>query len=316
MVAVGGLGAQTMPRPLRGLLYGGECVDLDMVGAQPAMIQGVATRKNWPYTAVAAYNAGRDALFAQVAAAKQWSRDQVKQAFTAIFFGRSAESAARRGLLDARNPLELDQAVGALLDELEKLRELVWNDKEYADLKKAVRAAKPEVAGKQMLANIEAQKRSLFALVFQTEERKCLQAVEDELVERGHVLQSYIHDGGLVQKLKGEPLPESVLRSCEEAIERDVGYVVRLSIKPLKSTLAVPDSFKFDDDAEYGAIKTWFESSAEGPRVAMVASESKFVWNKRDQSLAGAQGSIRPWRCLRQPPLRPLPQAFSVAVAA
>jgi hypothetical protein len=280
MIAVGGLGAQAMPRLVRGLLYRGHVDDLDMVGAQPAMVEGMARSKSgWPYEVVARYNTGRDKLYALVMEANSWSRDKTKQAFTALFFGRSAASAASHGLLDARNPPQLNQTINELLRELATLRELVWNDPECAELKKAVRAAKPEATGKDQKASIEAQKRSLFALWAQTEERRCLQAVEDELVERGFMMQSYIHDGGHIRRVDGKPLPAAVLSACEAAIERDVGYPVRLSIKALESLLKVPAGFTFDDDAEYELEKKWFEASPDGPRVASIASESKFSWH-------------------------------------
>ena len=75
------------------------------------------------------------------------------------------------------------------------------------------------------------------AYILQTEERKCLLAMDRAFGRRGRSLDVLIHDGGLVRKRDGESaLPTSLLREVERDVKTDTGYTISLIVKPLETT--------------------------------------------------------------------------------
>lgn len=72
------------------------------------------------------------------------------------------------------------------------------------------------------------------ALVLQTEERKCLLALDEYLAQNGRQMDILIHDGGAVRKLANETqFPTELLRGAEAYIKEQLGYEVRLVNKPI-----------------------------------------------------------------------------------
>lgn len=92
---------------------------------------------------------------------------------------------------------------------------------------------------------------SLFALILQTEERKCLMAMEEALVKLGRQMDIYIHDGGEIRKLPNETVfPEEYLRKAEAYIKETLGYEHRIVVKPFKHNFVMtkPVEFNYDDE--------------------------------------------------------------------
>jgi hypothetical protein len=72
-------------------------------------------------------------------------------------------------------------------------------------------------------------KVSLFALILQTEELKCLLTLDEYLYSQGRQTDVLIHDGLEVIKKENElNLPEELLRGGEKAIKDKTGYSVKL----------------------------------------------------------------------------------------
>jgi len=96
-------------------------------------------------------------------------------------------------------------------------------------------------------------KYSLFALILQTEERKCLLAMDEYLKTQGRQMDILIHDGGEVRKLDGETkFPEHLLRGMEQAVMTATGYAVRVSVKPFRHHFKMPDTTQMEIiDDEY-----------------------------------------------------------------
>ena len=98
-------------------------------------------------------------------------------------------------------------------------------------------------------------KFSLFALILQTEERKCLMAMLDYFESQNRYLGVLIHDGGGLQKLKDdEVFPTELLPKCEDYIFEKTGYRHRIIHKPykhsfVKKTDALLDANIIVDDA-------------------------------------------------------------------
>ena len=82
-------------------------------------------------------------------------------------------------------------------------------------------------------------KFSLFALILQTEERKCLLAIDDCFKDNGRQMDIYIHDGGEVRKLEGETeFPSELLRKAESILP----YPLKLIVKPLTNSFVDSDT--------------------------------------------------------------------------
>lgn len=84
-------------------------------------------------------------------------------------------------------------------------------------------------------------KFSLFSLILQTEERKCLLAMDAYARTQDRSIDIFIHDGGEVRKLKDEKeCPEELLRGFETAILETTGYVMKVVSKPFKHNFNKP----------------------------------------------------------------------------
>jgi hypothetical protein len=93
---------------------------------------------------------------------------------------------------------------------------------------------------------------------FQTEERRVLLALDRALVKRGRSLDVLIHDGGLVRKKEGEvAFPPRLLTELEADVTAEIGYAIRLAVKPLETTI----ERNGDALSEYADKKKQFEET-------------------------------------------------------
>jgi hypothetical protein len=84
-------------------------------------------------------------------------------------------------------------------------------------------------------------KFSLFALILQTEECKCLLAIDEFMKLNDRNVDIFIHDGCEIRKLADElTFPEELMRGAEEYVKQSVGYDVRLKNKPFKHSFKAP----------------------------------------------------------------------------
>jgi hypothetical protein len=82
----------------------------------------------------------------------------------------------------------------------------------------------------------------LLSYIFQTEERKCLMALDSFLTSKGRYMGVLIHDGGCVEKLEGElEFPKELLIDGAAAIKEATGYDLRLTVKPLEHNYTRPE---------------------------------------------------------------------------
>jgi hypothetical protein len=99
-------------------------------------------------------------------------------------------------------------------------------------------------------------KASLFALILQTEERKCILALDMFYKSIGRSVDILIHDGVEVRKLPNETaFPEQLLRDGEKAIFDATGYNIKLVCKPLKHNFTINKEPNIIIDDIYAAKK-------------------------------------------------------------
>lgn len=245
-VAVKATGLQCLSRDCRSALAQRFYIDVDMANAQPTLLQQYAQKRGWVCDALKEYNTHRDEYLEAVMdlGMERW---EAKQRITKIVFGGGAEGLP---------PFFVE----SLQPEIRRLMNNVYNEN---------KTALPNVAKRG--------DRSMMALVLQTEERKCLMALDVSLAKQGRALDVLIHDGGLVRKKDGETrLPDEVLRRCERDILEETGYAVRLEQKELKTTIERKQ--ENEDDADYEALKLQFEETGwKGRRTFFLREQSAFV---------------------------------------
>jgi len=99
-------------------------------------------------------------------------------------------------------------------------------------------------------------KVSLFALILQTEELKCLLTLDEYLYSQGRQTDVLIHDGLEVIKKENElNLPEELLRGGEIAIKENTGYLVKLVQKEYENKYKKTEKEKTIIDDVYATRK-------------------------------------------------------------
>ena len=97
---------------------------------------------------------------------------------------------------------------------------------------------------------------ALMSLLLQTEERKCLMALDHFLTTKERKLDVLIHDGGCVRKFDGEAeFPPELLREGAEFVLKQTGYDMTLAVKDMNGGWTPPEI----DNSPYEVMKREFE---------------------------------------------------------
>lgn len=274
--AVGGVGLQCFRREIRALLAAPYYWDVDMKNAQPVFLEQLCKHKGWSSPYLSQYVARREEILAEAAGVLQCDRDTAKEKLAGMIFGCSRDSVVI---------CNLPTYYLSLWDELNAIRDLIYQDKDYAELRKSV-----DRTAKRQNKN---PRSSLSSLVLQTIERECLLAMEEALLSKKRVLATYIHDGGLVEKLPNEEeFPEDLLRFCEAEVETATTYKITLAVKPLQSPITVRN---FGDSEQcYAEVKRMFEEK-EG--VSKIIEKALFSQKTADGIQLVTQEAIKVSYC-------------------
>lgn len=120
----------------------------------------------------------------------------------------------------------------------------------------------PKILASSQKLNSRNAKGSCLALILQTEERKCLMALDQFMQLKNRYMGVLIHDGGLVEKKPNEiEFPEHLLRDAEAYVQKSTGYKIKLVCKPLNSNYNIPNKQELNQLATYEATKYEFEKS-------------------------------------------------------
>lgn len=215
LYAKGGVGIQTFPNNVIGLLCKDLVWDVDMVNAHPTILLNIAKKQGWACAELEHYVTHREAVLAEVMEAKKLNRDDAKTAMLAVFFGGSGD--------------EIKPKLAAYVAEIKKLQVNLM--KEHPHEAAVVRRSKnPNKVG------------ATCAWILQTHERKALLAIHRELVRNGRQMSTYKHDGGHVVRLTDEEeFDAGLLRKCEAAILKDTDMDIKLAVKPLATDLVLEE---------------------------------------------------------------------------
>jgi hypothetical protein len=227
-----GNGLQNLQRDLRAAISKKYYTDVDMVNAQPIILSQFCKREGWDCTNLNKYIAEREELLATMCEEMSIARWEAKEKVVSLLFGAKPTG-------DMPDFFKYQ-----LAPELHKIMGNVWikNEAELKWLKK-----QPNNHGKAM------------SYILQSEERKCLEAMDRALAKLGFSLDVYIHDGGLVRNKKDNPITDEILRGIEASVKIDTGYDISLLIKPLETSFEFVQ--KDDLDTLYQAEKEIVEET-------------------------------------------------------
>ena len=221
-------GGQGLSRDVRAALYGEFYHDVDIVNAQPTILAQYCDKKGLKCEALTDYVQHRDERMKEAHEFMGGDRDEIKQKINQILFGGSTNGMP-------------EFFAEKLNNELRTIRQTIW------DLNKDKFKA---------LTKLPNFRSSAMAHILQTEECKCLLAMDRSLSKRGYSLDVLIHDGGLVAKKDDADIPDDILRAVEDDIKTTTGYAIRLAVKPMHTTIQFQD-----EKDEYMAWKTEFEKT-------------------------------------------------------
>jgi hypothetical protein len=178
--------------------------DIDMVNAQPTLLVQLAKKYGVTMKYLTRYTENREEVLAEMMSYFNITRDEAKEWIIKCIFG-------------AKIP-----KLKALRDELEQLADVL--SEKYPVLFSIVKELKEE----NYLG-------AFLAYIAQTEECKCLLAMNEYLESQGRVVGVLCYDGCMVLKLEGEnEFPEKLLRDCENYINSKTGYAIKLVTKPME----------------------------------------------------------------------------------
>lgn len=225
LYARGGQGLQSFPFDIRNPLLAKHYWDIDMENCHYNILSKLADGWGLKTDSIRQYISNRDAELTKVSA----NRGIAKTAFLKVAYGGNVKLHGEFYNDDGIGPEGDISLIRKIEVEMKCIVDLCWS-KFPEHHSKVSKKSNPRF--------------SLFALILQTEERKCLLAMDSYFKSQKRSMDIFIHDGGEVRKLKGEEsFPEELLRGCEKAITEKTGYSMHVVNKPLKHHF----EFKEDD---------------------------------------------------------------------
>lgn len=241
-----GVGLQSFRWDIRGPLTAKYYWDIDFENCHSHLALKFAKEYGTAHTALQEYCDRRDECLKLVSD----DRGRAKTAFLKVLYGGDI-TLYREEFEDNAgvSKPEGDEFLKRLEIETRALAEFMWN--RYAPLHKTK-------SGKENKA-IEKRPNKhavLMSLVLQTEESKCLMALDQFFTSIGRTVGLLIHDGATIEKEAGElEFPPSLLKEASMAVYQMTGYKLRLTNKPIKNTYEAPRA----SPNEYATMKRDFE---------------------------------------------------------
>jgi len=239
LYAKDGQGLQSYQADIRNPLLAKHYWDLDMENAHYVILAKLADGWGLKTDAIRQYISNRDAELRKVSS----ERIVAKTAFLKVAYGGDIKLASE-GYRDYDVPADGDGTLlKAIEAEMRAIVDMCWaRHEQYHKRATKVAKAKSVPARPGVPARVVNPRFTLFAVILQTEERKCLLALDAWLQTQGRQMDIYIHDGGEIRKLENElEFPAELIKGGEEAILKATGYSHKLKIKPLEHNFKMPE---------------------------------------------------------------------------
>lgn len=213
-------GLQGFPHDIRNPLLAKHNWDIDMENAHYWLLVKLATEWNLPCDRIKHYIQHRNEELAKVSHLRQ----EAKTLFLKALYGGDVTLYKEDYLDTPEKPLD-DTLLVAISKEVVALAEMCWTKYPHSW---------------RNLTKKTNRKYSLLSLVLQTEERKCLLALDEFMKTKNRNVAVFIHDGCAITKEQNEEaFPESILRECEKHIETKTGHIIRLVAKEFKHSYKI-----------------------------------------------------------------------------
>jgi len=206
--------------------------DLDIVNCQPTILASFAKRHlDVDMPTLSKYVQNRDTFLATLQETNGISREDAKQLVISIVFGAST-----------RDPLliYLSNEVRTVSKELSKLP-----------------AFNPLFVS---LKNEKNHYGSFLAALLQTEERMCMLAMREFLIENGWSVDILCYDGLMIRKRKDTPITEDLLIEMAHHVKEETDYVVEIKEKE-QIGFNLPHHVEDSVEAAYREAKATFEKN-------------------------------------------------------
>jgi hypothetical protein len=282
-------GLQSYPREIRNPLIQKDYWDIDIENCHYWLMRRFCDVAGIKNEAISYYCDNRDNELTRVSS----NRDLAKTAFLKTAYGGNVKLYNP----DISDTGEEPEGDISLIKEIQKEIQTVINyikgaypvitkiatdickkKKEWADKK-----------GKKIYWNAD---YTALALTLQTEERKCILAIDVFFKKYERQMDILIHDGGMVRKLENETcFPEQLMRDAEKYIKEQLGYIIHLVNKPIKHNFKVPDKIADVIDDEYASrkfVELMGNSIIKSGEEVYIYNEDKGIWENNDMSFRTA----------------------------
>ncbi len=228
--------------------------DIDIVNAQPTLLSQVAAKHGLKLRNLTYYVENRDEVIQRFMKHYNMTRDEVKDWIIKCLFGCAIPE------------------LKSLQTELETLASILQDV--YEELYSIVQRMKDK--------NVDG---SFLSYVAQTEECRCLLAMNEFFESRERRVDVLCYDGCMILKQEGETIfPTSLLTECEAYIKTKTGYNISLAIKPMyispdfqpKSTLYALTPAEVSD-----TYMTKLFIAYMGPMMKCDTNEGLILYNER-----------------------------------
>ena len=228
LYARGNMGLQAFPFDIRNPLLEKHYWDVDMENCHYYLLQHLGNKWGINVEGIKYYCDNRDECLKEVSS----NRSTAKTAFLKVAYGGCIKTLTENKSINLNkindvNEVEKSDTLNKIEKEVKAITNYVWS--EYSKYhRKVSKKLNP--------------KSSLLSLILQTEERKCILALDEYMKKQNRSMDILIHDGGEIRKLENEKeFPVELLRGGEEYIEKSTGYKMCLAVKPFRHSFVMPD---------------------------------------------------------------------------
>ncbi len=216
-----GHGVQGIPSAFRGLLFGDNTTDIDMVNAHPSILRHLCQSKNIPCPYLDKYCDDRAELIA--------NKEATKIEILRCMF-KSDELKTRSSFLRFFDK------------EMKMIQEEFWNDIEFKMIRDGISPKRPNKIG------------TFMAYVLQSKERMILGHTFQFVTKKGNEICANMFDGLLVYG------KFDLCDELNDYIHTETGFPIKFITKPHNSSIEVPEDYVYESDEQvYGSLKRYYE---------------------------------------------------------
>lgn len=220
VVGKGNVGLQSFSRDIRNFLAEKHYWDIDIVNAQPNILYQYAKNNGWVYTHTKYFCEHRDEIIDDIMK-EGLTRKEAKDRLIQLFFGSEYVDGLSDFIKDSLCP------------ELRMMRMNIAhiNPAFYSKLSK-----RPNPSA------------SVMAHVLQTQERKCMLAINEACKLKQREFDVFMHDGGYIRKNENETcIPKDLISFCTQYVKEKTGYDLEIIQKTIESSIVMDDGNLLDE---------------------------------------------------------------------